>query len=234
MGFSLKRSLKRAVKVVKQSNDPRRTTDPRKVWADSKEVTGDELANWSPSAFGGMSKEVQQKQAREDAANELALQGQADDVYRRLQGINGASTPNNSAMRMGFTSPAAAPNGGLPMMGGNYNNTRADFGNFLSGLRQNMPATGYSPVMPRLQMLPPAPAVPPSIKPQFDPNLIMNRAPGFGSPNFSGTIKSGPQIAPPMPGGMMTNNMARLMAMRGRGGMTPPINPRPRPMEGLL
>lgn len=167
-GGKLSGSLRNARTVIRQSNDPRRTYDPRTVWRDSRTSTGNELGNWSPSTFGGLSEDIQQEQAAESAAADAASHQRAIDMAQQMFGgayqgatvTGGGANPGAARGMMAspmLVTPQQQPNQGLPMLQNQGAASRGDIQQFLAQMRQQMPNTGYSPLIPRTVMPPSLP-----------------------------------------------------------------------------
>lgn len=164
-GDKIKGSLRNATDVIKSSNDPRRTYDPRNVWDDSRRITGNELGNWSPSVFGGMSERIQSQNASAAAANEAALSQRAQEIAAQMFGgayqggqVSGGGGSGMMATPM-LVSPQQQPNQGIPMLQNLGSASRGDISSFLAQMRQGMPNTGYNPAIPRtvMPLIPQAP-----------------------------------------------------------------------------
>jgi hypothetical protein len=123
--------------------------------------TGNELGNWSPSTFGGMSEDIQAENAAAAAANDAALSQQARDMAAQMFGgsapayqagqVSGGGGTGFMASPM-LVTPQQQPNQGLPFMQNPAMSSRQDIQNFMAQMRQGMPSAGYNPMLPRTVM----------------------------------------------------------------------------------
>lgn len=201
-GGKIKGSLRNAADVIKSSNDPRRTYDPRKVWEDSRRATGNELGNWSPSTFGGMSENIQQQQAQEAAAAEAAAHQRAVDMAAQMFGpgyqggqVTGGGGSGMMASPM-IVTPQQQWNMGLPGLQNQGQASRQDIAALLGQMRQNPAMGGFNPLMPRTVMpQPPGPQRPPL---QGDGPPVLG---GLGGGSMTAQQMSPPEMYPQFPQG---------------------------------